>query len=558
MKTKLWVAGCAGLAVLLSAGCGDDATSAEATSGSEDFSGGGLSGGADGATPDAGGGFGGPDADSADAATGGNTNVSFGGEQDFGYFRRVLAERQVPRPEDFSASGFFAEHFLPLPDPECGERVCLQVMSAVLGNLMDGANCTMLRLGLNSPIVVNPDERPPLSLAVVVDVSGSMEAGGKLDFVREGLEYLIDEMRDGDEIALIAYDTTVQVLFELGPVATSRTELRTLVRGLQPQGSTNLHGGLQAGYEALLSEFDSGRQQRVLLLSDGEPTAGVTDAAAILEMSRAFNSEGVGLTTIGLGTDFNYALMRDLALRGDGNFYFLENSGAVSEVFTEELAYFTVPVAYDVTLELTAGSLYQFGMARGTPLWENTANGGRLELPSVFLAHRESDDDVTEDGGRRGGGSALLVELMPRMEELDDSVTEAEIAEVTMTYREPGTDRIVSQERSMVYPFNPATIVARGFFESPVLSMIQKSFVMLNAYVALEMACTMFHDGEGEAAVPMLRRVIAAIEDYNEEEQDTDMDYNLELLRDLLALIEDLTTEPIPETEIPENPWPVD
>lgn len=500
-----------------------------------------------------------PQADAAtdDAATGGNTNVAFGGEQDFGYFRRLLEDGQVPRVGDFSASGFFGEHFLPLPTPDCGERVCLQAMSAVMANLMDGAGCSMLRLGLNSPIVVDPDNRPPLSLAVVVDLSGSMEAGGKLDFVQQGLDILIDEMRDGDEIAIITYSTNANVVFGLAPVATNRSALRNIVRDMRATGNTNLHAGLEAGYTELLDNYDSGRQQRVILLSDGQPTQGVTDMDQILSMSAAYNSEGIGLTTVGLGTEFNIALMRDLSLRGDGNFYFLENSGAVSEVFTEELAYFTVPVAYDLTLELTSGSAYTFGRAFGSPLWEDTTNGGRLELPSVFLAHRESDDDVTEEGGRRGGGSALLVELMPRPD-ADPELTEVEMATVTMTFREPGTDEIIRQERTMLYPFNPNIIIARGFFESPVVSMVQKTFVMLNIYVGIEMACTFFHEGNGVAAIPMLERIIAAVEDYNEEIDDTDMVYNLELLRDLLALIDSLTTAEPEPSDIPENPWPAD
>lgn len=249
--------------------------------------------------------------------------------------------------------------------------------------------------------------------------------------------------------------------------------------------------------------------------------------------------------------------MRELSLRGDGNFYFLEDSGAVSEVFSEELSYFTVPVAYDLTLELTSGFAYEFGRAFGSPLWEDTAAGGRLALPSVFLAHRESDDDVTDEGGRRGGGSALLVKLMPRSD-TDPEIVEAEMATVTMTFREPGTDEVIAQERTMLYPYNPNQIVATGFFDSPIVAMVQKSFVMLNIYVGIEMACTWFHDGNGVAAIPMLERIIAAVEDYNEEIDDTDMEYNLELLRDLLALIDTLTNDEPEPADIPENPWPAD
>ena len=65
----------------------------------------------------------------------GNTNISLGGAQDFGYFRALLDAGRVPETKDFDAAGFFAEHHTQLPPPTCGERVCLQTMLAVMSNL---------------------------------------------------------------------------------------------------------------------------------------------------------------------------------------------------------------------------------------------------------------------------------------------------------------------------------------------------------------------------------------------------------------------------------------
>jgi Ca-activated chloride channel family protein len=102
------------------------------------------------------------------------TNVNLGGSQDTGFLRGQLEAGMVPTPAALDAAGFFAEHHIELPPPTCGARLCVQPMLAVMGNLLDGQNCTLLHVGLNSPLVADPGERPPLSLAVVVDVSGSM------------------------------------------------------------------------------------------------------------------------------------------------------------------------------------------------------------------------------------------------------------------------------------------------------------------------------------------------------------------------------------------------
>ena len=175
----------------------------------------------------------------------------------------------------------------------------------------------------------------------------------------------------------------------------------------------------------------------------------------------------------------------------------------------------------------------------------------------MFLAHRESHDDVTDSGGRRGGGSALLVELMPRVD-APGSISEAQVAEVLVTFREPGTNRIVEQQTLVNYPHSPLFVADGGFFESPDLAIIHKSFVMLNIFVGFQMASDAFYSGEGEAAVEMMERLLAAVEDYNEEIADVDMEYDIELMEQFIDVMILNGAIPPAEPEIPEDPWPCD
>jgi Ca-activated chloride channel family protein len=501
-----------------------------------------------------------------DGETPKGTNINLSGSQDFGPFRAELAAGRVPSPDLLDEAGFFAEHHGELPAPSCGEHVCLQSMLAVMGNLLDGSNCTMLQLGLNSPIAADADNRPPLSLAVVVDTSGSMAQESKIDFVRNGLGIMIDGLKDEDRFSLVTYDSEAVTVVPMTDVSGNRVMLRDAVLSLVADGSTNLFDGLDQGYREVYANYDSARQNRVILLSDGNPTVGITDAPSIIEMSRDFNSQGVGLTSIGLGTDFNVALMRDLALQADGNYYFLENAGAVSEVFDEELSFFTVPIAFDLSLSVTAGADYEFGRAVGSPLWENDNNGGHLEVPSVFIAHRESADDVTEDGGRRGGGSALLIELMPRLLEADDpEATEAEVATVEVSFREPGSEELVSDTLFVNYPHAAWELLETGYFanintQSTDVSVVQKSFVMLNLYAGIEGAVSSFHENglDPTQSIADLEALLAAVRDYNEEVQDTDIDYDIALVEQLISvMVQNNVPEPT-DVQIPEDPWPSD
>jgi Ca-activated chloride channel family protein len=495
-----------------------------------------------------------------------NTNVALGGSQDFGFFRSQLDAGIVPALGSFDAAGFFAEHHTALPDPDCGNRVCLQAMLGVMSNLTNGNNCTMLQLGLNSPIAADASNRPPLSLAVVVDTSGSMAQESKMDFVIDGLGIMIDGLTDEDRFALVRYDSEAEVVVPMTEVAGNRVMMREAVNSLAAEGSTNLYDGLDMGYREVFANYDSARQNRVILLSDGNPTIGITNDADIVEMSKSFNSQGVGLTTIGLGNDFNVDLMRDLALQADGNYYFLENAGAVSEVFDEELSFFTVPIAFDLSLDVVAGADYEFRRAVGSPLWEDDNNGGHLEVPSVFIAHRQSADDVTADGGRRGGGSALLIELMPRLLEADDpEATEAEVATINVSFREPGSDEVVSDTLYVNYPHAAWDLLDTGYFanvdsDSDDVSVVQKSFVMLNIYVGIENAITSFHENglDPTQSIAELELLLAAVRDYNEEVQDTDIEYDIALVEQLIdVMVQNDVPEP-PPVELPADPWPSD
>jgi hypothetical protein len=177
-------------------------------------------------------------------------------------------------------------------------------------------------------------------------------------------------------------------------------------------------------------------------------------------------------------------------------------------------------------------------------------------VPSVFLAHRDSDDDVTEDDGRRGGGSSLLVELMPRAESSDDP--EPVVATLELVFRDPETDELVSDQVAVSYPYPANVLQSRGYFDAPDPAAIQKSFVMLNVFVGMERVVTDFHSNRASArTLNQLDNLIAAVSDYNEEVGDKDLELDLDLL-DLLR--RNLVRGGVPDARagVSADPWPAD
>jgi Ca-activated chloride channel family protein len=428
-------------------------------------------------------------------------NVGTSGGQDFAVFRRALDDGRIPPVDSLDAAGFFAEHYTTLPTPTCGRAFCLHGMVSVSKDLARGGTLTLLQMGMNSTIDPATVKKPPLDLAVVLDHSGSMAAAGKMDFAKEGVRQLIEALGPEDVFTLIVFDDHVNTVF--GPAkVTDKAALEGMVGEIAPAGGTDIYGGLDAGYRAVLgSNGGDTEQRRVIFLTDGLPTAGIQDLARIRAMSLGYNQQYVGLTTIGLGSDVNVALLRGLAETGGGNFYYIEKPEAVREVFMEELTFFVAPIAYD--LELTFSELpgYALRTVHGTALWQTQPGGGKVSVPSVFLVSRTSSAPGP-NGGRRGGGSAILAELSPTVTATPLGGVQ-NVGQLTLKYRIPGQQGFETQSATVSYtPPGPtsATDEVPEFYSTDA---IEKNTLILDFFIALREA-TLRAQADPRAALAQL------------------------------------------------------
>jgi len=217
--------------------------------------------------------------DSAGAADPGG-GVSFGGAQDMGEFRGILERGELPGPDSLDANGFFNEHFNAAPAVSCEGALCLTPGLTVARDWLTGERQATLQLAVHTPLDPSTFPRLPMNLVVVVDHSGSMAEDNRLDKVKLGLHTLVDNLHDDDRLTLISFDDTVTTNAPFTDVL-DRPALHTAIDALRPRGSTNIYAGLQAGFDALREDLTNERQQRVIFLSDGLATVGITDRSAI-------------------------------------------------------------------------------------------------------------------------------------------------------------------------------------------------------------------------------------------------------------------------------------
>ena len=200
-------------------------------------------------------------------------------------------------------------------------------------------------------------DRIPLNISLVVDRSGSME-GDKLFYVKKAVDFVIDNLTGDDRLSIVQYDTDVDVVSPSAPVL-NKKELHDKVARIHARSMTNLSGGMLEGYTQVKSTQQDNYVNRVLLLSDGLANQGVTDPQKLKEMVlNKFRQENIGLSTFGVGADFNELLMTELSEVGGANYYFIDSPDKIPNIFAEELIGLLSVVAQNARLQFQYPSDY--------------------------------------------------------------------------------------------------------------------------------------------------------------------------------------------------------
>jgi len=137
----------------------------------------------------------------------------------------------------------------------------------------------------------NTGENEPVSMGLVVDVSGSMLS--KIDRARLALRRLLDTIHPQDEVFIEAFN---QQPFLLQDFTDSRLLLAQAISSLRPVGGTALYDALLDG----LHRVKRGQHQKkaLIVISDGVDTASLSSLSQTINAARR---SGVLIYAIGIG-----------------------------------------------------------------------------------------------------------------------------------------------------------------------------------------------------------------------------------------------------------------
>lgn len=185
----------------------------------------------------------------------------------------------------------------------------------------------------------------PGNYVFVIDSSGSMVEGDKIEQARKALRYCVSLLKPTDRFNIVRFSTTVES-FKPDLLPASPDNRRAAVYWideLQARGGTNISEALKAALAQRKTKSSENWFQTdttansiftVVFLTDGLPTVGETAPEAILKAVKEQSGDNVRIFTFGVGHDVNTRLLD-----------FIANSTRAASEYVSPAADLEVPVS---------------------------------------------------------------------------------------------------------------------------------------------------------------------------------------------------------------------
>ena len=306
---------------------------------------------------------------------------------------------------------------------------------------------------------IAPDERPPLNLVFLMDVSGSMNDPNKLPLVQKALNVLIDQLRPEDTVSIAVYAGAAGAV--LKPTGgNEKLKIRCAVNAMTAGGSTAGGEGLALAYAMAEQGFADDGVNRVILMTDGDFNVGIADEGMLEDFVAEKRKSGVYLSVYGFGRDnYNDLMMQTLAQSGNGTAAYIDTLDEAHRLFRDDFSGSLFPIADDVKIQV------EFNPDRVAEY--------RLIGYETRLLNREDFNNDQVDAGEVGSGASVtaLYEITPvggplaadplRYQNVSTGAASdpgGELAFVKVRYKLPGEDTSKLIERPVTDADRPAAL----------------------------------------------------------------------------------------------------
>lgn len=165
-----------------------------------------------------------------------------------------------------------------------------------IGNLTAN-DFDVLDNGLSTPVIsLRFDRESPVSVAVLVDMSGSMRLSSKIGMARHAFASVLNQLRDGvDEVAVFSFDST---LHERRSFTSDLRTVSTALEDFDPFGTTSLYDATGTAARRLAER--SATHKAIIILTDGVDTSSRLTALEVSSLASSIDVPVYVVATIPL------------------------------------------------------------------------------------------------------------------------------------------------------------------------------------------------------------------------------------------------------------------
>lgn len=185
------------------------------------------------------------------------------------------------------------------------------------------------------------DQNLPLNLCLILDKSGSMH-GQPIKTVIQAVERLIDRLKVGDRISVVAFSGSAEVIIPNQVIQDSESIKAQIKSKLSASGGTIIAEGLELGITELM-KGTRGAVSQAFLLTDGHGESGLRiwkwdigrdDNKRCLQLAQKAAKLNLTINTFGFGNSWNQDLLEKIADVGGGTLAHIERPEQAVDQFS--------------------------------------------------------------------------------------------------------------------------------------------------------------------------------------------------------------------------------
>lgn len=330
------------------------------------------------------------------------------------------------------------------PSPEAGEPFSI---TTEISDCPWNDNNKLMMIGISTDKgSAASDDRAPMNLVFLIDVSGSMYSDDKLPLVQKAFSMLTENLSPADRISIVTYAGSDEIKLE-GADGNDSARILDVINSLEAGGSTAGAAGINTAYEIAEKYFIEGGNNRIILATDGDLNVGISSEAELTRLVEEKREKGVFLSVLGFGSgNYKDNRLEAIADHGNGNYSYIDSEREARKVLVDEMSSTLITVAKDVKFQV------EFNPA-------NVKGYRLIGYENRVMADEDFNDD-TKDAGEIGAGHSVTVlyELIPADSEMEigtelkyssasEGVSGDELLTVSIRYKEPDgdTSRLISK-----------------------------------------------------------------------------------------------------------------